>query len=119
MERHTPGPWKVATDNEGRPWVYATDEENEINRFDLVIRGGYFDGKKISVEEEEANASLIAAAPDLCAYAECEEAISNCTSDRPYKPIFKRHGYDPEIDVTPGAFLRRLRKAAIAKATAN
>jgi len=63
MNKHTPGPWKVA--NKTYPFVYAIDPVCDVNRFDLLINGGCTSSGRTKPEELMANARLIAAAPDL------------------------------------------------------
>jgi len=66
---HTPSPWLIADDSY-QTFVYALNE-NGTNRFDLSVRRGYerqpkhSEGSRTSTEEIQANARLIAAAPDL------------------------------------------------------
>lgn len=55
MSAHTPGPWLVAS---GTTTVYALNEG--FNRFTACVQGVH-----ILSSELEANARLIAAAPDL------------------------------------------------------
>ncbi len=58
MSAHTPGPW------------FAKRMRNDNGNFDIDSVGGYFVAKSIGgldVGEEEANARLIAAAPELLA----------------------------------------------------
>jgi hypothetical protein len=62
-----------------------------------------------------ANARLIAAAPDLLAVAECEEALSKLC--REGWPIIEQHGWNPSSREGPTAYVARMRRAAIAKAT--
>ena len=58
MSKHTPGPW-VLDNAEGGDWFrYVLAEDSQIGRVDLGNRGA------IS-QHGEANASLIAAAPEL------------------------------------------------------
>lgn len=65
----------------------------------------------------EKHARLIAAAPELLAVAECEEALSlpGCSG----WPILEKHGWDPKTNVSPSIFVRDIRRAAIAKATGS
>jgi len=66
---HTPSPWLIADDSY-QTFVYALNE-NGTNRFDLSVRRGYErqpkhgEGSRTITEEIQANARLIAAAPDL------------------------------------------------------
>lgn len=68
--KHTPGPW-LRLPGAG---IYALDENNEVNRFSARIDGGYtiYTRKQrdaglnaTTIEELEANARLMSAAPDL------------------------------------------------------
>ena len=103
MGEHTKGPWEVVK----QPYGVTG-----------ILSGSYWVVGNVDVPiENEADAHLIAAAPDLLAYAECEEAITNDRPTSPYDHVFRRHGYDGKKHGSPGAFLDRLRKAAIAKAT--
>lgn len=65
MSKHTPGPWLT----EGN-FVYALNGEGKhaVNRFHASIQGGYTsEDTRTTIAETEANAKLIAAAPDLLA----------------------------------------------------
>jgi len=67
---HTPGPWKVET------WKYKTPAREVLTintKFDAIAQtcGLWRDGDD-SANEEEANARLIAAAPDLLAALESQ-----------------------------------------------
>lgn len=69
-EKHTPGPWLAE-----RQTVYALDERGEVNRFSCNMQTGYrvhSSFHKVRTDETEmaANARLIAAAPDLLAFAQ-------------------------------------------------
>lgn len=68
-EAHTPGPWKI----DGAT-VFALDERGHVNRFSARVQGGYVSylrslprskAERTSDAELEANARLIAAAPEL------------------------------------------------------
>ncbi len=64
--KHTPGPWLLVANN----FVYALNE-HKTNRFYLSVQLGYDDKcKLIKMEELEANARLITAAPDMLAALE-------------------------------------------------
>ncbi len=73
---HTPGPWLLSGD-----LVYALDETATANRFSARIEGGYeINYRRHPVRthdaELQANARLIAAAPDLLeALVEMERAF--------------------------------------------
>lgn len=62
---HTPAPWLRT----GRT-VYALDQSGAVNRFSVLLNDGYevctdFQKRRISEAEQDANARLIEAAPDL------------------------------------------------------
>ena len=64
MPAYTPGPWRVGfedgtggVDEDGGAWIIGEDEE-------VVVAGGSHEGLKYGVPEE-ANARLIAMAPEL------------------------------------------------------
>lgn len=88
MTKHTPGPWQFRL---------STDEDHA-----LVQRGrsGGFVVRGASVEQENADARLIAAAPDLLL------ALINL-----------EHGVDLPADSPSLADIRAAARAAIAKAT--
>lgn len=66
MSKHTPGPWKY-----GRPWSLSygcglwlvTAESTDRGKANVLMQGDC--QNHLSAEEAEANARLIAAAPDL------------------------------------------------------
>ena len=62
---HTPGPWlrESEINDEGCDWILVTKDYAEI--VDLRLK----DGLVVSEQEQDANAFLIAAAPDLLAAA--------------------------------------------------
>ena len=62
--QHTPGPWKQAN-----TFVYALNDRG-FNRFTCIVQDAH-----TPLEELEANARLIAAAPDLL------EALQNLEND--------------------------------------
>ena len=62
--KHTPGPWLIAK-TDAASFVYALNDSG-YNRFWAHVIGGKLRrGKSTSKVETEANARLIAAAPDL------------------------------------------------------
>lgn len=65
----------------------------------------------------EGNAKLWAAAPELYAYAVCEQAIWSNTAPADCDAILAKHGYRPEKHKCPGDFVDELRRAGLAKAT--
>lgn len=63
MSEHTPGPWEVGTEGNGSPgFVYC---DNSLGSAVAVVYGPAMRHSVFSRAEEEANARLIAAAPDL------------------------------------------------------
>lgn len=110
---HTPGPWYL----EESPFFFT------IKAKAAGVSGiASIQAVSPSAKQALANARLIAAAPKLLAYAECEEAKrrSLLPSDQggtgngqSYFEVFNRHGWDGR-DVY--GFLDRLRRAAIAEA---
>lgn len=93
--KHTPGPWYATTRRGSWDWLVAHDERNEICQM-------FHDGTDLN-ETGEANARLIAAAPDLLAelkgiaetldkLAPCPEEVLNLLLTRAYKAITKAEG---------------------------
>lgn len=96
MAEFTKGKWKISF-----PYIYQKNNHGSY-RFHITINieGHQDSGNYTSREELEANARLIAAAPDL--YAACKEltvALDNCPGE---------FNYDPKIEDRA--------KAALAKA---
>lgn len=103
MSKHTPGPWFIE-----QTTVYALNKERiQVNRFTASIdRGWGDDGKRIEQQEVEANAKLIAAAPELL------EALQDLADD-----IAERFDMDSP-STNPGIkHCIDAARAAIAKAT--
>ena len=63
MSEHTPGPWKIV--GEDMRFVYAPGKDG-TNRFSTHVAPGHIPGYD-DEETQQANARLIAAAPDLLA----------------------------------------------------
>jgi hypothetical protein len=105
MTTHTPGPWLITPNGT----VYALDETGSCNRFSVQVQGGFERSRRgadlpTMPAELDANARLIAAAPDLLAACEA----------------FVRYDSDTDDDVhmmLNYAEALRLTKAAIARAT--
>jgi len=81
MSGHTPGPWLLQETT-----VYALNEERiPVNRFTASIDSGWRNAEsRISRNEVEANAQLIAAAPELLDALEslkCELILSDVDMD--------------------------------------
>jgi hypothetical protein len=66
MNKHTPGPWKIATDWAGYPQHIRTECGSVACSFLTSVK------RNCGIEQIEANARLIAAAPDLL------EALLDC-----------------------------------------
>jgi hypothetical protein len=111
MNKHTPGPWELKANETEAGWNLTANDDLLIAQ--LYIHGATTGGPS-SVKESQANARLIAAAPDLLAYAECEEARSR--GEDIAETVLKRHGFNP-AECTAIEFMDRMRRAAIAKAT--
>jgi len=118
--KHTPGPWTatlartlihVHNAELGEPVVAISVSPPRIHERDLRDK---------AVATAHANARLISAAPDLFAYARCQEAWSSRTDGGDYPhgavlSLFREYGYDEPVEGS--VFLEDLRRAAIAKAT--
>ena len=63
-EGHTPGPWSVETQSSGAIWIMQ-DDEPMYDVCDLFMKDA--SGKCLPFENAEANANLIAAAPETAA----------------------------------------------------
>lgn len=74
--KHTQGPWKASIKNipmADTGDYYASVCVNTDNEFSTDVICQCFDGGNISFEQQEANARLIAAAPELL--KACEQAL--------------------------------------------
>lgn len=76
-QKHTPKPWKAAFEEDGI-WVTGPDQNANVI-CDIV--GRIANGKQ-HTEEDEANALLIAAAPELLAACEIAAAALGTYPDR-------------------------------------
>jgi hypothetical protein len=108
---HTPGPWLLQERT-----VYALDESEKSNRFSCRVQGGFQvrrvveHGERTSDVELDANARLIAAAPELL---EALEAISEGhLPDQPAASSLDEY----EWAVQHVRKLRKIARAAIARA---
>lgn len=87
-EKHTPGPWVI-------------HQKKTVLSYDLMAsRMDHMEGKSVSPDEHEANATLIAAAPDLLAALE--------------QSLMALIGYQHQNEITKAA--QNSARAAIAKA---
>lgn len=71
-EGHTPGPWEFASSGKGVRYIYASNRPQPIAR-------PFTDLGRIPKDEFEANARLIAAAPELL---DALEDLANDISER-------------------------------------
>lgn len=121
MSEHTPGPWLLTPQ-----WgVYALDETGNCNRFSVRVEGGWkwrgysmqaSPDDRTPADELEANARLIAAAPELLeALAPFATALSDWGDDSRQPDRWNTWEHPLAIGVTIGDFRRAA--AAIAKAT--
>lgn len=99
--KHTPGPWLIAKTDAA--FVYALNDRGYNRFWAHVIGGNLRRGESTSKVETEANARLIAAAPDLL--ADLQEAC-----DRIEDLVSRLGGTDPEKAT-------KQYRATIAKAT--
>lgn len=96
MNKHTPGPWKAE--------IHCVWGGPNLDRYVAAT------GTGIGEQEQQANARLIAAAPDLLAALEAIEARISGTYDNPALMDFGPLSIDAEADCSAIA------RAAIAKA---
>ncbi len=77
MSKHTPGPWAVFRRDGYSTYIHAINEGGEINTFQVASCHSATSRKYFPTRgEAEANARLIAAAPDLL------EALKELTLER-------------------------------------
>ena len=116
---HTPGPWAVYANARHSIDCLLMVEADNGERIAYVAD---FGKQSESPDRHHANARLIAAAPALLAYAECEEAHRNSLlpstkggsgNGFSYMEVFSKHGFDGR-DVY--GFLDKMRRSAIAAA---
>ena len=87
MSKHIPGPWHVFIDdtggeNTGYPISISTPDIDNEDGKTIVRQGGFYPyiwDEKLSKAEVNANARLIAAAPDLLAALQ-EMYVSACSN---------------------------------------
>ena len=93
MSKHTPGPWRINGNNMFR-WIVADSEV--FTHSDDVNRSAY-GGNMVCESVHEANARLIAAAPDLLnavrfLLSNPDNRISKADRDAAYDAIAKATG---------------------------
>ena len=127
MSKHTPGPWiacgaesvSIGGIEVGACLIVSTGLDDKHRDICCVT-------SKSRIEEGDIdNARLIATAPDLLAYAECEEEAYRplCDIEAEGFPVMSRYGFRSDT-VSAGRplyaqvidFLTKMRRAAIAKA---
>lgn len=108
---HTPGPWQVVAKTAPKSTLMI---ESILENTGLIAVLECSKTRRPHYTEAEFNANLIATAPDLLAYAKCEEARA-CGEDIA-ETVLKQHGWNP-AEGTSHEFIDRMRRAAIAKAT--
>ncbi|KKN17933.1 hypothetical protein LCGC14_0960790 [marine sediment metagenome] len=74
MTEHTPGPWLLGSEQSRDEYALCVNRKTISGRIDSVARACSMD----SPEEAEANARLIAAAPNLLIALEKLVAADNC-----------------------------------------
>lgn len=119
MIKHTPGPWIVCVvDGEDRGY-FSIEQDREALGGDEPSPIGevYTSGEGIDMADGEANAALIAAAPDLLRYAQIVEEWESCRTKESQYDFTKRHGVENVRNVD--LWLSYLRKDVIGKATAK
>lgn len=111
--QHTPRPWVV----------YDDSNDGKTNRIEIAAMGKTVARIYNSVPEQDMpNAHLIASAPDLLVYAQCQEAYNNSlkpgsSGSYDYMELFTSHGFGGKGNrETVFQFLDRLRREALAKA---
>jgi hypothetical protein len=105
MAQHTTGPWDVAT---GHGWNYAMVGPADADHYVAAVYGLTKDESN-DREVQEANARLIAAAPDLlAALTELQDALASMT---------KMAYSGPQGTTRQFGEARKAAAAAIAKAT--
>lgn len=102
MSAHTPGPWKIDRYHPSRsPFGISRDTGDAMQNKSVINSGGF---ARKATDEAEANARLIAAAPDLL---EALTLLHNNLAE--YQVLNKLGGYDNHD--------MKMARAAIAKAT--
>lgn len=111
MNAHTPGPWRIESRGSHNPLIET----------DGLTVAEVLDDCHPDTEQQEANARLIAAAPDLLEYAKLEaEFTRQCDRTRhDYSPTEFREWVEANVSNGEpiGRWLGRIRDAAILKAT--
>lgn len=103
----------VEPENAGHMDINVVDEKD--GAFVALVFGD--PTQAFDTPSKAGRAAMIAAAPELLAVAECEEALGMPASEG--RVVLERHGwvYEDRLDIPAALFVRNLRRAAIAKAT--
>lgn len=79
MAKHSPGPWKIGRGPDGKPHVPFTIWSGGVNGYDpaafRICDGERSDLGSGDTEEDDANARLIASAPDLLVVAIAAKSV--------------------------------------------
>lgn len=123
MSNHTPAPWTIRElqpDNDGEQEPsFRIEGESTLFLIVTPCSDGFVFG------QNEANARLIAASPDLLAACECQQARDHYKADfvglRGFSPTeylaaLRRHGYAKDTLDETDEFIAGLRDNAIARA---
>lgn len=109
--KFTPGPW-AATEEAALDFYRMSSD----SRDDLALVS-IDDRDQDALAETVANARLIAAAPELYAVAECEEALDAFVDDeitgKQFEDILSRHGGVDMMLPDVAAWIRDKRRAAL------
>lgn len=113
MSEFTPGTWYVAEQRR----IRSSQSCDGVEAFNRTVADAFGPNDP----EMEANARLIAAAPELLAACECQQALADwydhLIGDDEARTIFKGHGFEAEWTwPCQREFISTIREAAIAKA---
>lgn len=109
MNKHTPGPWAAHFDNSWNQWSVRSANTADLAEaplyYELADRiGGHVRGERFdNYSEIEANARLIAAAPELLEALEqlkCEVILSDVDMD------YIEHHFRPWLDKAAAAIAK-------------
>jgi len=116
MSAHTPGPWEAVRINSQEWTVDAPKGDPKLGYTSwegLAVVHGSTGVEEAGELVAQANARLVAASPDLLAYAEIEEARSR--GEDAAKAALQQHGWHESMGSAQD-FVDQMRRAAIAKA---
>lgn len=127
MSAHTPGPWVVLRNAYPHyiggyhieltiftEWKHPQSKQRvPVACTSQGIGRNQGDPNMHFTSISEADARVMAAAPELLAYAQCEDALSR--GEDIAEPVLRKHGWD-DSKGSVKEFLDQMRRAAIAKA---